>query len=171
MERPMRRARQALELAEALEILRRHTHGVMALVDEDGEPYAVPLSYVVLDGEEGLRLLFHCARSGHKLHCIEHEPRVSFCVVGEDRIVPERFTTCYRSVIAFGRARVILPGEAGTAETCEVEEALAELAGKYSPGIDSAEEIASALSRVAIIEMAVDRLSGKQAKELMARSR
>ena len=161
MERAMRRKRQQLEPSEAREILERNTHGVLALVDEDGEPYAVPLSYACVERDGALTLLFHCARDGHKLRCVEHEPRASFCVVDADAIVPERFTTHFRSVIAFGRARVL-----GAEEMAGKEGALTALARKYSPGIDAAEEIASSLPRVAIIEFAIERLTGKQAKEL-----
>ncbi len=163
MERAMRRTRQQLSEREAREVLARNTHGVLALVDEDGEPYAVPLSYACVERDDGtLALFFHCAREGHKLRCIAHEPRASFCVVDADEIVPERFTTHFRSVICFGRARVL-----GMEETEGKEEALLALARKYSPGLDAAEEIASGLPRVAIIEFAVERLTGKQAKELI----
>lgn len=164
----MRRKRQELSESETLAILRRSTHGVMALVDEDGEPYAVPLSHALVERDDGPRLLFHCAREGAKLRCLAHEPRVSFCVVDEDDVVPERFTTHFRSAIAFGRARVLQGGE--EAEAPEVRAALEAIAGKYSPGIDPTEEIAGALARVAIIEMRIERLTGKQAKELILRS-
>ena len=183
MERPMRRFRQQLSPSEARKVLERNTHGVLACVDEDGEPYAVPLSYACVertrdaaggtaiaardedstaDHATNLTLFFHCARDGHKLRCIEHEPRVSFCVVDADEVVPERFTTYFRSVIAFGRARVL-----GDEETHAMQSALMELARTYSPGIDAEREIANGLPRVAIVEFTVERLTGKQAKELV----
>ena len=42
-----------------------------------------------------------------QLDAIAREPRVSFCVVDQDRVVPEEYTTYFRSVIVFGRASVI----------------------------------------------------------------
>ena len=159
MKRPMRRKLQELGREEAEAILARNTHGVLACVDEDGEPYAVPLSYATVAGADGLKILFHCAREGHKLACIRHEPRVSFAVVDEDAVVPERFTTHYRSAIAFGRVRELEGGE--------LRAALEAVAAKYSPGIDATEEIDGALERVALVEIAVERLSGKCAKELV----
>ena len=100
MFRPMRRSGQALGMDACAEILRRGTSGVLALLGDGGWPYAVPMSYA-FDGE---KLYFHCAREGHKLDAIRREARASFCVVDRDEVVPEEYTTYFRSVIVFGRA-------------------------------------------------------------------
>ena len=103
MFRPIRRAGQALSHEECIAVLKRGTSGILAVAGDGGYPYAVPLSYVYADG----CLYFHCARSGHKLDAIARCPKVSFCVIDQDQVVPEKITTYYRSVIAFGTARVI----------------------------------------------------------------
>ena len=54
-----------------------------------------------------IKLYFHCAKSGHKLDAVRRNPKASFCVVDQDLIVPERYTTYYRSVIAFGVMRIL----------------------------------------------------------------
>ena len=95
MTRPMRRIRQQLEQAACEEILAKNTSGVLALAGDEGWPYAVPLSYAWAEG----KLIFHGATSGHKLDAMRREPRASFCVIDADEIVPERYTTHYRSVI------------------------------------------------------------------------
>ena len=89
MFREMRRGRQALpkEMCEA--VLSRGSHGVLALAGDEGYPYAVPISYVY----EGGKLYFHCARSGHKLDAIARCPKASFCVVDQDQVVPQEYTT------------------------------------------------------------------------------
>ena len=87
----------------ARRVLSRGTSGVLALLGDGGWPYAVPMSYA-FDGE---KLYFHCAREGHKLDAIRREARASFCVVDRDEVVPEEYTTYFRSAIAFGRVRVI----------------------------------------------------------------
>ena len=85
MFREMRRKKQRLS-AEACEaILAEGTSGVLAVDGDGGYPYAVPLSYVYQDG----KLFFHCAKSGHKLDAVRRNPRASFCVIGQDRVVPE----------------------------------------------------------------------------------
>jgi uncharacterized protein len=56
--------------------------------------------------EDG-KIFFHCAKEGHKIDGIRRDEKVSFCVVDKDQIVPEKFTTFFRSVIVFGRARIV----------------------------------------------------------------
>ena len=103
MFRDMRRGRQALSPEACREILYRGTSGVLALSGDGGYPYAVPISYVF----DGAKLYFHCAKSGHKLDAVRRNPKASFCVVDQDLIVPERYTTYYRSVLAFGVMRIL----------------------------------------------------------------
>lgn len=87
--RKMRRGRQELSLEETEAILNRQTAGVLALSGDGGYPYAVPISYIYADG----KLYFHCAKSGYKLDAIRRDPKASFCVIDQDQIVPEKFTT------------------------------------------------------------------------------
>ena len=159
MFRDMRRKRQALPPEQCAAILRRGTSGVLALAGDAGYPYAVPLSYVYTDG----KLYFHCAKAGHKLDAIQREPRASFCVIDQGEIVPEEYTTYFRSVIAFGRIRVI--GDDG-----ERRAAVERLALKYHPG-DTPEHrnryIDSEWAPLCMLEMTVEHLSGKQATELL----
>lgn len=68
----MRRFKQLLQMDDAVAILNAGTNGVLSLVDAEGEPYGVPLSYVY-DGEG--HIYFHSAVSGHKMECIEAESR------------------------------------------------------------------------------------------------
>ena len=122
MFREMRRKKQRLS-AEACEaILAEGTSGVLAVDGDGGYPYAVPLSYVYQDG----KLFFHCAKSGHKLDAVRRNPRASFCVIGQDRVVPEEYTSYFRSVIVFGTIRVL-------EEEREIRTAVRSLAVKYAP--------------------------------------
>ena len=70
----------------------RNTAGVLSLLDPNGYPYGVPLSYCRVED----RLLFHSALTGHKLDAIQHEERASFCVIDQDQVVPEQYTTYYQ---------------------------------------------------------------------------
>ena len=155
----MRRFAQELPADEAVKILESATHGVLAVSGDGGYPYAVPLSFVY----DGGKIYFHCAREGHKLDAIKACSKVSFCVVSEDKIVPEKYTTFYRSVIVFGRARLIEDSE-------EAFRAIELLAKKYHPD-DAPEnrrsEISGAADRFCMAEIEIEHLSGKEAKELM----
>ena len=101
--REMRRKRQMLSAKESEEILRRMTNGTLALHGDGGYPYTVPVSYVYSDG----RIYFHTATQGHKVDALMRNDKVSFCVVEQDDVKPAEFTTYFRSVIAFGRARIL----------------------------------------------------------------
>ncbi len=129
MFREMRRKRQELSREESIAILNRSTSGVLAVLGDDNYPYAVPLSFVY----DKTRIYFHCARAGHKLEAISQNNKVSFCVIDEDKVVPEEYTTYFRSVILFGRARILDNPE-------EKREALEKLAAKYFPSDEEGRE-------------------------------
>ena len=159
MFREMRRKKQLLTPEERAAVLHRGTSGVLALAGDDGYPYAVPMSYVY----DGAKLYFHCAKSGHKLDAIRRNCKASFCVIDQDHIVPEEYTTYFRSVIAFGTVRMLVEDE-------EKRAAIEKLAVKYAPA-DSKENRDSAIDRewapLCMLEMTVEHLSGKEAIELV----
>ena len=161
MFREMRRKKQQLTQEETMVILREGTSGVLSLTGDEGCPYGVPLSYVY----DGDKLYFHCAKEGHKIDAIRKNPKASFCVIAQDEIVPEKYTTCYRSVIAFGSVR-ILENEG------EKRRAIEELALKYAPE-DSEENRQNYIEKdwepLCMLEMTVEHLSGKEAIELVRR--
>ena len=161
MFREMRRKKQLLTQQECIDILDKGSCGVLSLLGEDGYPYGVPMSYVYSNG----RLYFHCAKAGHKLDAVREYNKASFCVVAQDDVVPEKYTTIYRSVIAFGQIEELQAGP----RPQEVQEAIELLCGKYCPdqtAEETSNEIASALGRLCILQMNIQHLTGKQAKEL-----
>ena len=101
--REMRRKRQQLSNEESITILEKATAGTLAVLGDGDFPYAVPISYVYHEG----KLYFHSALAGHKVDAIKKCDKASFCVIDKDDVQPEKYTTFFRSVIAFGRIRVI----------------------------------------------------------------
>ena len=159
MFREMRRKRQRLSIDVCAEILNRNTSGVLSVSGDDGYPYAVPLSYVY----DGVALYFHCAKSGHKLDAIARNEKVSFCVIDRDEIVPEKYTTYYRSVILFGRAKIIT-------DNGEMLSAIEKLAIKYNPTGDKENRDAAInkeFSALCIVRIDIDYMTGKEAIELV----
>jgi nitroimidazol reductase NimA-like FMN-containing flavoprotein (pyridoxamine 5'-phosphate oxidase superfamily) len=158
MFREMRRKSQLLSETENIAILNEATSGVLAVAGDDNYPYAVPISHVFHDG----KIYFHCAKTGHKLDALARHPLASFCVVGEDRVVPEKFTTYFRSVIAFGRVRTL-------EEINEKRAALEILAEKFSPEYEEGrlKEISSLLGNVVVLEFTIEHMTGKEAIELV----
>lgn len=151
----MRRAAQLLSGPDAQAVLRRGSHGVLACLGDGGYPYAVPVSYVATGGT----IYIHAAPVGHKMDAIAREPRVSFAVVDEDTVIGAEYTSYFRSVIAFGRARI--------AEGDERTAAFNALVDKYSgdqPEDERRRKVADC-STACIIAMDIDHLTGKEAGE------
>lgn len=90
-------------MEDTIAVMTGCTNGVLACLGDEGYPYAVPLSYVYSNG----RIYIHSAKAGHKIDAITKNPKVSFSVIDEDKIVSEEYTTYFRSVIAFGKSRII----------------------------------------------------------------
>lgn len=159
MFREMRRKNQLLPQEETEAMLQQGTSGVLSLLGDDGYPYGVPLSYVYHNG----KLYFHCAQAGHKLDAIRREEKCSFCVIIQDQVVPEKYTTYFRSVIAFGTVRE-------AEDPAEMRRAMELLAAKYAPA-STAEERSRAMDRewpgLCVLEMTVEHLTGKEAVELV----
>lgn len=99
MFREMRLKRQLLSKEDTQKVLYQGTSGVLAVSGDDDYPYAVPLSYVY----DGHKIYFHGAKAGHKLDSIVKNPKASFCVIDKDQIVPDEYTTYFRSVIVLER--------------------------------------------------------------------
>ena len=158
MFREMRRKRQELPLEECESILQRGTSGVLALSGDDGYPYAVPLSYVYENG----KLYFHSAKDGHKVDAVCRNPKASFCVVDKDCVMPESYTTYFRSVIVFGTIRILETDP-------EIRDAVQKLALKYAPedtAVNRQKAIEQGWERLCMMEMTAEHISGKEAIEL-----
>ena len=149
MERKMRRFKQLLDEQATKEILNNATNGVLSLVDANGEPYGVPISYAY-DGDRSI--YFHSAVKGHKIECIEAESRCSFCVVAQDLIVPDEFTTYFRSVIVKGTVHTVIDRD-------DMIQGLLLLCAKYSPGIDPDAEISKCINHVSVLRLDIDNLT------------
>ena len=158
MFRPMRRHVQALSDDEIKSILERSTSSVLALSGDKGYPYSVPMSYVYADG----KIYFHSAQQGHKIDSVRRNEKASFCIIDQDEVLPEKYTTYFRSVIVFGKMRIL---ETPT----EKRICLEKLAEKYRPGHmeDSHRAIGTEFANVCIMELSPEHITGKEAIELV----
>lgn len=96
--------------------------GTFSTISENGYPYGVAVNYVYFNDS----IYFHCARNGHKLDNISKNNKVSFLVVANESVIPDKFSTTYSSAIVFGKAC--------TVENEEKKNALVEIIKKYSKG-------------------------------------
>lgn len=158
MFREMRRNKQILSNEESINILKNGKSGVLALLGDEDYPYAVPISYAY----DNSKIYFHSAKTGHKTDAIKKYSKASFCVIDQDNIIPEKYTTYYRSVIAFGKVRII-------EDEKEVRESIEKLAIKYHPEdseVNRNKEICRSWNSFSMIEFSIEHMTGKKAREL-----
>lgn len=156
--REMRRKRQLLSEEESIAILQKATAGTLALLGDNDYPYAVPISYFYHEG----KIYFHSALAGHKVDAIRKCDKASFCVIEQDDVQPAKYTTFFRSVIAFGRIHII-DDEKEKLETARM------FGNRYNPNNDESlqKEIESGFSHMLMIRMNIEHLTGKEAIELV----
>ena len=151
----MRRFKQQLSAEEVERILQTGKYCVMAVSVDDDYPYAVPVNYAY----DGTSIYIHSAAQGQKIDALKCNPECSLCIVDKDDVIPEEFTSYFRSVIAFGTASFVESID-------EKIMALRLLGDKYSPGIDPDAEIARFINTVCIVRIHIDSVTGKEAIEL-----
>ena len=159
MFRQMRRKNQILSQEESIAILQNGTTGTLAVLGDDDYPYAVPINYFYEDN----KIYFHGAKAGHKIDAIKKHNKVSFCVVAQDDIITEKFTTYFKSVIAFGTARII-------EDDAEKRHAIEKLTVKFTPDQTEqkrSEAIEKEFPALGMVEITIEHMTGKQALELI----
>lgn len=115
--------------------------------------YGIPVNFV-WDGNEYIYI--HCAPEGHKLDCCDSNRAVSLCIVGHTKVIPNKFTTAYQSVVIRGNI------DRNLQET-ERFKALELILKKYSPedmvvGLKYAEK---SFHRTEILRFKINSISGK----------
>lgn len=156
MFREMRRKKQQLSENECIQILQNGKTAVLGVIGDDDYPYTVPINYVYADG----KIYFHGAKVGHKIDAITKNPKVSLCVIDKDDIVSAELTTYFKSVILFGKAKILQSDE-------EIFHAAEVFGLKYNSDKDAVDkEIHREWKALSCIEIEIEHLSGKEAIEL-----
>lgn len=151
MFKEMRKKNREIFNEKLEEILIRGEYGTLSTISENGYPYIVPLSYVYYEK----CIYFHCAKEGHKLENIKQNNKVSFCVVTDTKVLPSKFSTKYKSIIAFGTASEV---------TDDLKEIiLTELIDKYSHDFleEGKKYIKKAQAHTTIIKIKIQHMTGK----------
>lgn len=135
----------------AFDVIERADYVVLAMTDEDGLPYCVPVSLVRIDD----KLYFHSAYEGKKCRSMLKNPKV--CITAATDVRPAPFTTFYSSAVVRGNAALVDDDNL----KITVLKALSE---RFSPdamdGFDEA--VASSLKRTAIWSVEIESITGKQ---------
>lgn len=104
----MRKESRQMSAEWALEVLDCAPYITVSMTEENGMPYAVPLSLARTDENT---FYFHCAMEGKKLDILCKNPRVCLSAVTKCKptIGPKdgSFTLEFKSAIAFGKAEIV----------------------------------------------------------------
>jgi len=148
----MRRKDRQQDSAFAKQVLETAPYGILSMIDGDGSPYAIPISFALA----GERIYIHGATEGKKLRLIGADGRICFTVVGKTRLLPAQFSTEYESVVVFGTARIVTDEQ-------ERHDGLMALARKYSPEFTQEAEayIARARNETSVIRIDITQMSAK----------
>lgn len=151
--RKIRRKDKEIGKDEAINLLAKCEYGVLSTIGNDGQPYGVPLNYAYKDN----CIYFHCALTGHKIDNIDNNPNVSFCAVGDTKVLPSEFSTNYVSAVAFGVASEV--------QGTERYNALVWLLEKYSPEFieEGKKYIEKHDKATKVIKIEIQHISGKRA--------
>ena len=146
----MRRQDKEQKDAAFLDGVLRESEIMCLALNTGGVPYAVFVHFIYKDGA----LFVHGANEGRKLDLLRADPRVGFTTAMDVRIVPEKFTTHYRSVSGTGVASFIDDPE-------EKQVAFAGFADKYQASCPRPvpENMAR---RMSVVRIDITSLAGKQ---------
>lgn len=151
--REMRRTDRLISKDEAMEILKKGEYGILATADENGQPYGVPLSYALLDDI----IYFHATNAGGlKFDNFTTNSKVSFTVVGDTQMLPEKFGTLFENAIIFGEVSQV-------DDESERYAAFRQLVNKYCADFipEGEQYIKNAGPRAIIAKISINEISGK----------
>lgn len=138
---------------EIEDILTRAPVGRLGLLS-NGEPYVVPLNFAYDNG----RVYFHSGLEGRKVEALRENPRVCFEVDDIQKFILHEqaclSTTYYRSVIMWGRARLLL-------SEAEKMKGLDLLLRKYAGGKGYEPPPKEMLELVCVFEVEIEKITGK----------
>ncbi len=126
----------------------------IAMVDEDGHPYLVPLCFGYADNT----LFFHCATEGRKLEILRQNSRVCFEAETDVSVLagtkPCGWGLAYRSVIGYGNAEFLT-------DPADRRQALDTIMRHYA-GDGTWDYPDAALEKTLVFRVRIDTMTGKR---------
>lgn len=157
MFRKMRRFKQQISREDCVRVLKEQPRGVLSVIGDDGYPYGIPLDHWY--SEKDNKLYFHGAKEGHKIDAIATCDKVSYCVMDEGFRREGEWALNIRSVVVFGRMRIV-ENEEKKREIC------IEISRKFTDDEDYIQnELENAFPRVCCLEIEIEHMTGKLVNE------
>ena len=157
MFRELTRKNKKLSAEECVRILETEKRGVLSVNGDEGYPYGMPMNHWY--NEEDGKLYFHCGKGGHRMDALRKDAKASFCVYDEGYRLPGQWPLHIKSVIVFGRIRMV-----------DDRETIAQIAEKLSYKFTQDEayiknEIEKHAHRTVLLELTVEHMCGKLVEE------
>jgi uncharacterized protein len=153
----IRRADKLMSARDTRELVERAYAGRLATIGPDGWPYIVPLLYVCIGDELWMH---NTAARGHLRANVDHQALVCFEIDEPGEVFPYGRFECdtslgYRSVVAFGRIRIV-------EDRAQKQAFFEALMAKYAdPGWARPKGFFPRLDHVTVYAIAVERMTGK----------
>lgn len=153
MFRKLIRQNKKLPSAECERLLKEIKRGVLSVQGEDDYPYGTPMNHYY--DEDSGKIYFHSGNIGHRLDSLKRSDKVSFCVCDEGRKLPDHWAYEVKSVIVFGRVKIVEDRE-------KVANVARKLSHKFTQDEEYIEnEIKNHLSRTVLLELTPENVCGK----------
>ena len=148
----MRRKDRERNSVFAFEVFKDCEYATLATINTDGTPHCIPISPVVIDNA----IYFHCASEGQKSDNIRENNNICISGVSYTNLVPEKFTTEYKSAVAVGKCEII-------SDEAEKLVALQAICEKYAKNNinNFDEQIKKSLNNTCICRIDIDKITGK----------
>ena len=155
MFREIRRKDRLVDKEAGVALLEACDYGVLSVLGNDDYPYGIPVNFVYKDD----CIYIHGFLDGHKIDAINKHPKVCFTAVGDIEVLTDQISTNYISVIAFGKAEVIVPSDNDVREM-----AFAAIINKYVPGDEerTTKYIRANENNTSLIKINIEHLTCKQ---------
>jgi len=105
MFRPILRLKNQLPEDECIRLLKEEMRGVLSVLGDNEYPYGMPMNHYYC--EEDGNIYFHSGMKGHRVDSLQRHDKASFCVYDNGFRKPGDWALNIRSVIVFGRIRII----------------------------------------------------------------
>ena len=151
----MRRQDREIPHEEAIGLLDKGEYGVLSMSTPANEGYGIPLNYILYNDE----LYFHCATAGFKVETLRNNNKVSFCVVGKTKVLPNDFGTLYESVIVAGTTSEV----EGSAKIEVLKQFMVKYYGECNT--EGIEYVNKLHEKVIVIKMVMESVTGKARKQ------
>lgn len=152
MQREMYKKNGQLSDEETKLLLPTGDHGILSINGDDGYPYAVPINYVYLNGA----IYMHSAKYGYKIDVIKENSKACFTVILDSEVLPNKFTTKFKSIISFGKVTIVDNDD-------EKYNALEEIINRFSPDFKEGglKLIKGSFSKTEILKFSIEEIKGK----------